>query len=867
MDERIEYLPVVSTPEASLRERLALSDSQKRDLLKIGERYLRSAKLDFKRENLALALSVLGVDCLSRGLASEGREKLSELDRIKPLIEKGLQERSQLQSEVRRATKELEKGLDITGTPLFGPLVISYDLYKKAKIVLSRFALSSNVDACQQLVYEFETRSCLLEVLSGYAISTLSREHFPNASIETITSDEDRAKLVRNMIASLVFRQVPTAAIPIEELRDFIENSGKNLSEFDNDLTNDIYEAISGNVSGEKAEFRNYIAGLVEQTKQVFARPNISMQIPLSEGEVVASRDAMYEKFSRWLLLVHPALEERELITNVKKAESGEYSLWRADLSKEIDGKRIPSRGGLDRAMRLAYAKGYSGERYGEGMAAWRKFEAESAAEKAKIAMLIEERYETERLIGRAMLEDPVIDKLAEKYMYETGKPEYSVLNALRIRMGKDLKVIRDAEVRRKKSEEFVVQLLANNGGVLPDKAELPGYELEKLIDSKDKRKQNILSKANDKLRWEYEELAGEFLSIMPFSWLDWANIPNETILLEIERLKCIEKDLIKNGTNSNLDAFRIKREDVGSILGYVDKKRSRLLLRKRIKTKLVGDKVRAEELGLLRARITVYQKGTKGANLETLRIKFFKFCIMERSRNLKEIMIARNRITAANSLDMEIERFRNKGEIESWYKKEQASSFAELGDFVFTKETVAKLAKDLKLFNTWKAPKSLSLIRGLDVYKKDDFVAWLRDEVSETRKVEGKTSRRQQLEGWRRDSLEGMISLVEAQNMILPLSYDGVSFQDFITAMLWRRVTAEAICSLPKTKFEYDQYLQEFKIIAKEKFVEYLKFHRKTLSDKINVLETEPAKQRFLKKMQGLEFVMEESSPEKATV
>src|SRR3990167_1284087 len=205
--------------ERSLRERLTLSEHQQSLVGELALQYLRRNRLDFNRDNLQAAFGVLAIDALYRGLLLAGKTEVSPSNNIRLLIKNGLENRAAVQTQTKEALQITFKGLLRDDDRILGPLALPGELVAKAQQELNRFLLMPRIDACDELVYQCEMRRQLLPEIAKFAISTLPKENYPEASIDKFPTLNDQAKIIRNMLTSFLFRGNFQPAIWIEDLR------------------------------------------------------------------------------------------------------------------------------------------------------------------------------------------------------------------------------------------------------------------------------------------------------------------------------------------------------------------------------------------------------------------------------------------------------------------------------------------------------------------------------------------------------------------------------------------------------------------------------------------------------------------------
>src|SRR3989338_3085025 len=460
--------------EKSLRDRLVLSEHQHRLVGELALQYLRRNRLDFNRENLQAVFGVLAIDALYRGLLLEGKTEVSPSDNIRLLIKNGLENRAAVQVQTKDALQITRKGLLHDDDRFLGPLALPGELVDKAQQELNRFLLVPRIDACDELVYQCEVRKQLLPEIAEFAISTLPKENYPEASIDKFLTLNDQAKIIRNMLTSFLFMGNSQPAIWIEDLRTWAMDKQNIRETFDRGLLKEILDQVASGTGYNQDDLLHLITGLMYQTQRRFLDFQMHHSPPVTEQQLMEARDRGYRQFSDALLLLHPALEESDIATTPEAAKNTTYSIWRKDLSIGLDGVRIPTPLGLTRAIRGSEAKGYSGERFENGIRAWKDYERGLTRENTELINLEKELRQV--LDGERELEEhpSSLPEAAVKFMELRGAAIHKIKRRAESLYRSKAKTIETTKKDRTEAESYIAELMSNNQGDIHERTTVP---------------------------------------------------------------------------------------------------------------------------------------------------------------------------------------------------------------------------------------------------------------------------------------------------------------------------------------------------------------------------------------------------------
>lgn len=383
-------------------EEAKLSPKQEKEILDMSRMYLRRHKISVTESSLRQTMGVLG-DALRRGLEASGQETFGSGGRLKPYIKTGLLYREQLREEIENILEITVKSSAIDQNYL-GPLALPTPLIGLARTEQRNFHLVPEPKASQNLVNLGQQRLPLLDRLAGIALAHLP-EGLKEVSLETFPEISDRAKIVRNMIASFIHRDSLCPLITTFDLKDFAK-SGHYFTE-------ERLESLSSLLGQQYQGERPYLEALFSQTEDVFSAVQ---GMPLDDDS--AKIDYLYTQFSRSLLLLHPALEEPQIVVQPQKIELGVRHLW--EDAAAFGGVKIPRPGLLVQALRQARARDdiTSQDRFSAALRHWRWFSRESHKQESEIRTIRQNITRDRWLLKK--LPDPNFPLPKEAYLLRT---------------------------------------------------------------------------------------------------------------------------------------------------------------------------------------------------------------------------------------------------------------------------------------------------------------------------------------------------------------------------------------------------------------------------------------------------------------
>lgn len=347
--ERSGLVPVNTISESPL-----LSSKQKEVLGRAVFNYLHGKQFQITPKSVEVGGAVV-LDALNRGLAAFGKTELAPQDGVTKYVKRGLELREAIRREARPVVEEAIR-FDFCAD-YFGPFALPSSLVNSARQeIAAAFYLTANITNSERIVNLRQERMEELDSLVSMVISKLPQDIQENARHREMGVSE-KAKLVRNYIASIVFRENESPIITIDDLMEFNSRFVQNPAEY------------FGEDSFSKLESQSeYMRGLFEQACETFkSSSTISFE----------SRARLFSTFSRGLLLLDPVLEEEPIIVDPARRGEGVLSLWDRGMAINVDGFLIPKPDALMAAGRQAQASRNSGShaRFREAIHTWNHYQ------------------------------------------------------------------------------------------------------------------------------------------------------------------------------------------------------------------------------------------------------------------------------------------------------------------------------------------------------------------------------------------------------------------------------------------------------------------------------------------------------------
>ncbi len=474
-----------------------LTPKHKETLEQMTVSYMQRSKIPFDTDGLALGKEIVA-DALSRGMEANGVTGVAANTNLRSLVKEGMEQRAQVASHATRVYRENQNEVRSGDDRCIGPYALPARQLSRVGREVARPATSKLVESKKLSELE-EKRRELLPHLAHAIVSGLPKDQFPDVSLDMFPDPSSQAKLVRNSIVSMWFRGNPLPLLQIQDLQQFTNLAQEAL---DMRILAPLVEVVAASKGEDPLPIAEYIRDLGVQVSDLFqkARDRFSPN-ELTDRNSPNFRDIVYNFFDRKLLLLHPALEEQELVVDGKRYGESDYSLWGPQWSVDMGGVRVPNEEILERARRIAIAQGRNGTRFQEGINIWTTLKrGEERTEKRKEALshLLQGTEETLAAAGIETMPVSEFDntlatnvRKAEDYKWKRGVYR------------EDRRILRRGDENLQKIRELDEELRRENGGKLPDEMVLP-WSLS-AEDSK-KRIHTVLLAAQRRAEFEAQE-------------------------------------------------------------------------------------------------------------------------------------------------------------------------------------------------------------------------------------------------------------------------------------------------------------------------------------------------------------------------
>lgn len=445
-----------------------LTPKHKETLEQMTVSYMQRSKIPFDSNGLSLGKEIVA-DALHRGMEANDVTGIEASTNLRALIKEGMNKRTHIAQGATRVYREYRNEMQSGDDRFIGPYALPARQLSRVGREVSHADVSL-LGESEKLNDVEAKRIGLLPHMANAIISGLPRGQFPDVSLDMFPDASSQAKLVRNSIASMWFRGNPLPMFQINDLQQFTDRADEPL---DPKVLVPLVEYISKASSKDPLDIADYLRDLGVQTGDLFqkARDRFTAN-EIADGNTSYSRDFVYNFFGRKLLLLHPALEERELIVDRDRHIESDYSLWGPNWSVEIEGMRVPKEDILHRALRIALAKGKNGTRFQEGIREWKRMrnsEEKNGRRKKTLTKMAKEVTET---LATAKVETTPINEFnlalglnvakAKSYRRERG------------RYRDDIRIIKRGNENRRRINELDEELRRENGGELPAEMVLP---------------------------------------------------------------------------------------------------------------------------------------------------------------------------------------------------------------------------------------------------------------------------------------------------------------------------------------------------------------------------------------------------------
>lgn len=874
-----EYpVPYYDVSQALVRRQASepsFSADQQKALQELALSYLQKNKLSFTRDTLRAAAATLTVDCLPRGLAVLGMPGLSPHDNVRRIVRAGLDHRAYVEVTTQEALRSDEKDISRMEGTYVGAYAFDKGLVTRAQANLARFSLTPNITACDTLAYQYSARKQLLPVLAAVSLGSLSKEQFPKADLETFPEANQQAKLVRNSILSLAARGVPFPAVAIEDLRVILLDPGL-ADKLDAKVLESFFQQIGNPEIQSSEETLLYGQALMTQIREGVAsigKTGVESH-PARESELITLRDQLYRSFSSVFLLLHPAIEEKKLITDPTKADQGDYSLWRPDLSVVVEGARIPNAEALLRAERLTEARGYTLERFRTGIQAWKHLEISTREEQEKLARLKRNIKTLAKKITIAKTGNEELPPSAFDLVLTYHRDIHETYIATRKRLNEHEADIKENNEARAAAQDYYHTILQANGGIIPDSMPLPEMVIQK------SERSDYLSRRHKLIHYNFQKemlfiaLTEDYVEqtgSRGMQYEEWMALDPVGIIQEIDKMtqanaegRVFEFDKVQNYMENYLPVIRLRRK--------------RALRSIRDTTpRLPGDQERYEQLKNINSLFIQWDKADALGKLaleRRIQTAFAAFTVKNRLTIYQALLdLEQRRVTEIEGPAVQPARTEwSREEMVAWYKDIMSSTLPE--------QVVASryLSADVDEISNW-----LDQYHRLTAYDKGKiwpsnmpnrvvFKEYIKGKIVELEEKiptvlpENLNAQLRVLSQIRRmhqqiDVLHKLDSILG--NSLIPFQEgEGLEVSDFLHKIRERLGIARTVVSLPKDQEAYLEAAQQYNKIALDSYIKSLSAQLQRMQVQLaEIVVNEPAKTRFLQTMGNLNLTLREYS------
>lgn len=402
---RLAVIETYQDPSAD-HEPFTFSQRQQKAISEMSLSYMRKHGIAVNRQTLESVFYIVGIDAVSRGKALLDVPELSSRHDLRPLIRAGLANREETLQQYDWSAGDFTQ--DYRNSRFHEPvgcLALEYDMFSSAQKERRDPLLQSDFSSIGETLVQIEERRKLLPSLASLALDNLSQDLGVELSLDRLKTEDDMAKIVRNMIVSHVMRGDANPSLTVSELKEFSQEiEGSEIEDFSprvEDFFCYVEEALDINDDMQES-YRTFVRDL---SKQAFAsllrnvyvvRADSTRHYSLPRQEI----DYYYLEYSKRFLLMHPVFERSEIVTSLEKHEDGaSHSLWSDENSVVVDGYRIPTVDGLLLAMRDRQARGLSDLRFRDGRRAWRRSADATPQHESRLVRLTENRKKIEEEI------------------------------------------------------------------------------------------------------------------------------------------------------------------------------------------------------------------------------------------------------------------------------------------------------------------------------------------------------------------------------------------------------------------------------------------------------------------------------------
>lgn len=448
-----------------------ITGKQHEEVIDTARMYLRRLKTPISSSTLEQAIGVMG-DAVRRGLEHQNRQFLEPKDKIRPLAANGLELREDLR---RKAETSLASVKDQT-TYAESILAIPFSLIQATRAELRNFPLTAEIKGTEQIVYLSGQRQPLIDKLAQIGLDSLP-EILRSQVLLNQFKDFDKPKLIRNMIASFVFRGNLSPYLSIQDLKNFVSMANESQHYF----TNQSRDALIVTIGQDQEEIKSFISDLFTQTAAVFS----TYQLIPQEDNLKAT-DSFYRKFVRDLLLLHPALEEQQIVIDPEKVSEGQPSLW--DKAAQIGQIKVASPQALIQAIRQVKAGGgqLSEERLQKGLKEWKLYDGMVKRHNSKLKQAEEMLKIRQQLLDVLDIPHFSLPKEAYEVKIKSQEDARSELRARENELRRITRIINQDSQLQKETQAYEFWLGQTYGNQLPQFLPMPRLAaIQKLTERK----------------------------------------------------------------------------------------------------------------------------------------------------------------------------------------------------------------------------------------------------------------------------------------------------------------------------------------------------------------------------------------------
>lgn len=449
-----------------------LTPAQQKEVRDLARKYLAGQRIPIDSvDTMRQAVGVIG-DAIQRSLDIAGRASFRPKERLGPLASKGLTARQQLTDEAWDVYDLSIMGATTTHLQITGPFAVPNSLLIETHQEIQApnalhgpkpFSLATHLDQSSKLVNLAKQRREMINQWATVGISALPAE-LAGVSIDQFPDIADRAKLVRNMATSWIFKRTLSPLITIVDLKDFVRNSDQIPAVLPS-AAQTFMTAMHINSEPEK----DFIFSLFAQVAKVF---EVNPAIPAEND--TASVDRFFRTFAKDLLLLHPALEEQQLITKPREIQEGLPHIW--DKCLTIGRFHIPQPEALAIALRQAKARRDDPaiSRIEAALNIWKWFDKMTSSHTARIARNEERLKDRERLLANITDPNFTLPAEAERSAYFASQLVLKSAQRIKKDAERSRKEIDRTHRTKQEAQAYKQYLNETFGEDLPDELPLP---------------------------------------------------------------------------------------------------------------------------------------------------------------------------------------------------------------------------------------------------------------------------------------------------------------------------------------------------------------------------------------------------------